>query len=147
MKKKSKEEIMAILTKCRDEYIKRMDECSFITIEWKAGDKSGIKSPKMLKGILKFCASYLQKEIDGIDKYRVAIIRDEVAARIYDEEGIKALNKYGDENYVSSELKEFDTEAELKAYLQGAADIGAGDERAPANYAVIMDEDLKKLKI
>lgn len=147
MEKKDKAKITANLTKCRDEYIKRMDECNLITILWEGGDKSGIANRKMIKAVLQFCAAFLQRELDGVDKYRVAVIRDSDAARVYDEEGIEALNEYGEDNYVSSERKEFDTKAELDAYLQGLADIGAGDERAPVNYAVIMDEDLNKLEI
>lgn len=140
------------LKKCRDEYIARKDECSMITISWKRGDKSGIISRKMIDAILQLCADFTQDMIDKMEgkepeKFCVAIINDSDAAHVYEEEGIEALNEYGEENYINSIHKSFNTEAELNAYLQGAADIGAGDERAPSDYAVIMDEDLKLLAI
>lgn len=140
------------LKKCRDEYINRKEECSLITISWKRGDKSGIISRVLMDSILDLCARYTQDVIDKLEgkepeRFAVAVIRDGEAARVFDEEGIDALNEYGENNYTSSERKEFDTEAELIAYLQGLADIGAVDERAPATYAVIMGEDLKKLLI
>lgn len=147
MDKKDKAKITANLTKCRDEYIKRKDECESITIWWKGGDKSGIGSPKMIKAILQFCASFLQRELDGIDKYRVAVIRDPGAAQTYEEEGIEGLNKYIEEWGADPIYKEFNTEAEQNAYLQGLNDIGTGDKRAPDSYVVIMNEDYNKLEV
>lgn len=140
------------LKKCRDEYISRKDECSMITISWKRGDKSGIISRQMIDAILQLCADFTQGMIDKLEgkqpeKFCVAVINDYAAARIYGEEGIDALNDYCEEWYIEPIRKEFDTEAELNAYLAGMADIGAGDERAPEEYAVILDEDLKKLKV
>jgi hypothetical protein len=75
------------------------------------------------------------------------VIKDYAAAQVYSDDGIDALNDYCEEWYIEPIRKEFDTEAELNAYLAGMADIGAGDERAPEEYAVIMDEDLKKLRV
>ena len=141
-----------MLKQCRDEYTAKQDSCAVVIFQWRDGGKAGIGNPTMTKKILQFCAEEAQKQIDELEgkqpkEYRVAIIGDSDAAQVYDEEGIEALNEYGEENYINSIRKSFSTEAELNAYLQGAADIGAGDERAPANYAVIMDEDLKKLTI
>ena len=140
------------LKKCRDEYISRKDECSMIIISWKRGDKSGIISRKLMDAILQLCADFTQGMIDKLEgkepeRYCVAVIRDPGAAQTYEEEGIDGLNKYIEEWGADPIYKEFDTEAEQNAYLQGLADIGAGDERAPASYAVIMDEDYNKLEV
>lgn len=140
------------LEKCRDEYIERKGECSLITINWERGDKSGIISRVLMDAILDLCAKYAQDQIDKLEgkepeKFSVAVIKDDAATQIYNEDGIEALNEYCVEMYVEPIRREFNTESEMQAYLKGLADIGAFDERSPASYAVIMDEDLKKLEI
>lgn len=150
---KDKAKKIEALKKCRDEYINRKDECTLITISWKRGDKSGIISRVLMDAILQQCADYTQGMIDKLEgrepkKFRVVVINDDYAANVYDEGGVKALNEYCQENYISSIDKEFDSEELMQAYLEGMFDIAGGDERAPATYLVITDEEeLKKLEI
>ena len=146
-------EKIANLKKCRDDYMSKLDDCEVVIFQWRDGTKSGIGNPEMKKMVLLFCADEAQKQIDELEgrepkKFKAVVINDDYAARIYEDDGIEALNEYCHENYVSPIEKEFDSKELLLAYLDGMYDVAGGDERAPANYLVLTDEnEIKKLDI
>lgn len=148
-----KEKKIANLKKCRDDYMNRLDNCELVIFQWRDGTKSGIGNPDMKKMVLLFCADEAQRQINELEgreqeKFKAVVINDEYAAEIYEDEGIDALNEYCQENYISPIEKEFDSEELRQAYLDGMFDIAGGDERAPANYLVLTDEEeIKKLDI
>ena len=148
-----KEKKIANLKKCRDDYMNRLDDCELVIFQWRDGTKSGIGNPEMKKMVLLFCADEAQRQINELEgrepkKFKAVIINDEYAAEIYEDEGTDALNEYCQENYISPIEKEFDSEELRQAYLEGMYDVAGGDERAPANYLVLTDEnEIKKLDI
>lgn len=148
-----KEKKIANLKKCRDDYMNRLDDCEVVIFQWRDGTKSGIGNPEMKKMVLLFCADEAQRQIDELEgrepkKFKAVVINDDCAARIYEDDGIEALNEYCQENYICPIEKEFDSKELLQAYLDGMYDVAGGDERAPANYLVLTDEnEIKKLDI
>jgi len=146
-------EKIANLKKCRDDYMSKLDDCEVVIFQWRDGTKSGIGNPEMKKMVLLFCADEAQRQIDELEgrepkKFKAVVINDDCAARIYEYDGIEALNEYCQENYVSPIEKEFDSKELMQAYLDGIYDVAGGDERAPANYLVLTDEnEIKKLEI
>lgn len=150
---KENAEKIANLKKCREEYLAKMDDCEVVIFQWKSGGRGGIGNPEMKKKILQFCANEAQRQIDMLEgrepkKFKAVVINDDYAARIYEDDGIEALNEYCQENYICPIEKEFDSKELMQAYLDGMYDVAGGDERAPANYLVLTDEnEIKKLDI
>lgn len=148
-----KEKKIANLKKCRDDYMGKLDDCEVVIFQWRDGTKSGIGNPEMKKKVLLFCADEAQRQIDELEgrepkKFKAVVINDDCVARIYEDDGIEALNEYCQENYICPIEKEFDSKELLQAYLDGMYDVAGGDERAPANYLVLTDEnEIKKLDI
>lgn len=142
-----------MLKKCKSDYEAHLNDCETVIFQWSNGTKSGIGNPEMKKMLLQTCIDEAQRQIDILEgmepkKFKAVVINDDYAARIYEDDGIEALNEYCQENYVSPIKKEFDSKELMQAYFDGMYDVAGGDERAPASYLVITDkEELKKLDL
>lgn len=143
---------LAMLKKCRDEYLSKKDDCEAVVFWWKDGKKSGIGNPDMKRNVIQFCADEAQREIDLIEgrrqeSYHVAVLFGEDAVQAYEQDGVDGFNEFIDKTgFPDYEIREkdFDSEELMKAYLDGLNEF-AGDERAPGNWCIVDNDDLKKM--
>lgn len=147
-----KEKKIANLKKCRDDYMGKLDDCEVVIFQWRDGTKSGIGNPEMKKMVLLFCADEAQRQIDELEgrrqeSYHVAVLFGEDAVQAYEQDGVDGFNEFIDETgFPDYEIREkdFDSEELMKAYLDGLNEF-AGDERAPGNWCIVDNDDLKKM--
>jgi len=146
------EKKIANLKKCRDDYMGKLDDCEVVIFQWRDGTKSGIGNPEMKKKVLLFCADEAQRQIDELEgrrqeSYHVAVLFGEGAVQAYEQDGVDGFNEFIDETgFPDYEIREkdFNSEELMKAYLDGLNEF-AGDERAPGNWCIVDNDDLKKM--